>query len=188
MKDASGGSLRARSRRLASVPPSGSRPAPMPEIGIGAHAEDADGFAGGLLERDRVLARGKARARAAEIEVGLLPHLRQPGRGRLAVLEAALDDLQSRIPFREHFARAVPEVARPQRDFRFREVLLEQAQRTRGVPDVPDVHALPGTAEEDARRATSGGSKPRGKEVAGKCSRGSGKKEITSFHNAKLLL
>ena len=52
---------------------------------VGADAEDADGFQGGLAKRDRVIAARESRTGSVEVEVGLLPGLGQLGRRRFAV-------------------------------------------------------------------------------------------------------
>ena len=46
------------------------------------------------------------------------------------------------------------EVAGPERDLDLGEMPVEQRERAGRVPDVADVHALPGTAQQDARRTT----------------------------------
>ena len=59
-------------------------------------------------------------------------------------------------PLCQQFAGTVSEPARPERDFGFGKVLLQETQGSWRMAYVADIHALPGTAEKDARRLGGG--------------------------------
>jgi hypothetical protein len=80
--------------------------------GVVAHVEDADRFARGFLKRHGMRARGKARARATEIEIGVDPSLREfRSVGFAADVETALDDLKARITKSRRFMPGFADVS-----------------------------------------------------------------------------
>ena len=160
--------------------------APGAEAGdrIAAHAEDADGLAGSLLEGDRVIGCGKTGTAAAEVEISVGPRLRQSGRGRFAIgADAALDDAQARESLREQVARTVAERAGPEHELGLGKLLLEDVERAGRVADVADVDALPRAAEQNARRTSGlGGGAQKRSEAGGGGRGGSGGKEVAAVH------
>src|SRR5690606_34052783 len=81
----------------------------------------------------------------------------------------------------EQFSRAVPQLARPKGDLGFGEMRFEQRERPRGVTDVADVDALPGTAQQDLRRPL--GLRTRGDDAG---EGGSSGEELTSIHGLRV--
>ena len=67
------------------------------------------------------------------------------------------DELQLREAGRQHLLHAIVDVARPEGDHGFREILLEQSQHARSVGDIPDVHRLPRGTQHHARGALTFG-------------------------------
>src|SRR5687767_8210310 len=106
------------------------------------------------MKRRSMRVRRKTGTGAAHVEIRFFPRCRERGGSWLPIAaEATLHDLQAWISLGEQFTRAMAELGRPQRHFRFWKILFQQAQCPGCMTDVANVHALPRAAQQNARRA-----------------------------------